>query len=494
MNKHTIHRRQFINMGLKATGLLAATKLFPLIASVEATGREVISSFHSDPSELVHLLQIATRTGGDFADIFLEQTASRNLQCQNGVIVGTKRNLTEGIGIRVMHDQFTAFKSCEGFSWSKAKKAARQLQRSHRSQKRDFQFDQFPNQPTIDSGIIIAKKRLEKTSLDTITGLLKTLDAKGRNVSNLLTDIFIDYHDEIRRIMVANTSGVYVTDTQPLIDVKVTCTAQKGPKKQTYSKRLSLRSGLDFLLNPSVEALFYETASTAVELLASQTLTESRLPVALSAEAATRLTELLTQMLVNLDDANRALPYLPSFISLTDNGRLINGRGSSHFDDEGSPTTETNLIDKGKLAAILNQRLHADTSPLRLTGNARRFNYAHPPVVCPTNTILNIVGHPKGNPEEDLNDGLLITDLAPITVSQNIVTMKILSGYRVNNRQKSYPIQEHTISGFFPDILSRIISSGSDIRFSAGEHPTTGVPVSYGAPSLLFSWMDIQKG
>ncbi len=493
MGKYTIDRRQFINIGLKATGLLAATKLFPLTSYIEAAGREVINSFHSDPSELIHLLQLATRNGGDFADVFLEQKASRNIQCKNGVIVDTKHNLTEGINLRVFNDRQTAFKSCEGFSRSKARRAARLLGGSIRGSKKHIQFDRFPRQPSIDSGVIIAKKRLEKTSSDTIANVLSTLNSKGGKVSNLLTDVFIDYHDEIRRILVANTSGIYVTDTQPLIDITITCTAQKGSKKQVFSKRLSHRSGFDFLLNPSLESLLYETASTAVELLTSQSLPESRLPVALSAEAATRLTELLTRMIVDRGDENQAHLELPSFISLTDDGRLINGRGSSHFDDEGSATTETKLIAKGRSVAILNQRLHADTNPLILTGNARRFDYTRPPAVCPTNSILDIEIQSKGNPEEDLDDGLLITGLAPVTISQNIAAMKILSGYRVYNRQKRYSVQDSVISGLFPELLGRIISSGNSFYFSAGECSKTGAPVSYGAPSLLFSWMDILK-
>jgi TldD protein len=494
MGHSTLHRRKFIRMGLKTAGVAAVMKLFPCVATVEAGKRRIIDSFHSDPSELAALLQSATRKGGDFADIFLEQKAFREVQCVNGAIAGTGSHLVEGLAIRVFDGDKTAFRSSDSFFRSPARRAARALRGSFRTPGGHFKFDRYPQRPAIDAGVIIARKRLEKTSVDTIANALLSLHAKGLSVSNLLTGISFSYHDEVRRIMVANTTGIYITDTQPMVDIRITCTAQRGAVKRVFTRRLSHRCGFDILLNPLLETMLYETASTAVESLASRPVSGTRMPVVLSSDAAALFAGHLTRSIMKQTASDQPLSRFASCITVTDNGRLINGRGSSHFDDEGSPTTETKLIDRGEVAGVLNRRLHSKTDTHSLTGNARRYDYTRPPAVCPTNAILEISGLPSDNPEDVLDDGLLVTGAAPLLDSRvpGGVRLNVLSGYRVRSGHRKQPVQNFVLSGHLPDMLDRIICAGPRLHFIATEDPETGVPVSYGAPSLLFSMMDIQ--
>lgn len=494
MGHLTIHRRQFIHMGLKTAGLAAVMKIFPFAEPAYAAKRRIIDSFHSDPSELIFLLRSATRKGGDFADIFLEQKATRHVRCVNGVIAGTESNLAEGLAIRVFDGDKTAFRSSAGFRQSPARQAARAVRDASRTSRKDFQFDRFPRRPAIDAGVIVARKRLEKTSGDMISGVLLNLYAKGLKVSNLLTGISFEYHDEVRRIMVADTTGIYITDTQPMVDIRITCTAQQGAVKRIHTRRLSHRCGFDILLNPSLETLLYETATAAVESLASRPVSGTRMPVVLSADAAPWFAGFLTRSIIKQTISDQPVSRFPSSITLTDNGRLINGRGSSHFDDEGSPTTETLLIDSGRVAGALNRRFHSTTDRRFLTGNARRYDYTRSPAVCTTNAILEINGQTSDNPENVLDDGLLVTSAVPVPdmVDRDGVHLNVLSGYRIHGGQKKHPIQNIVLSGHLPDMVSRIISGGTRLHFLAAEDPDTGVPVSYGAPSLLFSVMDIQ--
>ncbi len=492
MPNFKMNRREFLKTSLKTGGFAYLLHTFPLAGSIEAS---VIQSFHSEPDELTNLLQTASRRGGDHADIFLEQTAFRNLFLDNGKIRDSKRDLKEGTGIRVFNNDQTAFSYTDSFSKRSARRTAREVSREIRSDK-SVGLKSLPRRPAVDAGVIIAKTRLEHTSVTDIAQVLNKLRNTGLKASNLLTNISFDYHDEIRRILVADTSGRYVTDTQPMIDLRIRCSAEQGSQTATFEQRVSHRSGFDLLTNPSLEKILFETASRAVESLVTKPVESSRLPVVMLPQASACLAQSLVLALLDLSPQYLQTFRFPSGLTLTDNGRVVNGRGSSHFDDEGTRTSETVLISDGSITGRLNRRNQAQLSRAYLTGNARRCSYNHPPMVSPTNTYLEISDSRTGNPAEELDDGLLVTAAELITGSQTDTggfELLVTAGHRVKGKRRIHPVKDVLISGQLADIFHRIEIVGNTVDFKAADFGDCGIPVSYGSPPLKFSSMTIEQ-
>src|SRR5208283_782239 len=74
--------------------------------------------------------------------------------------------------------------------------------------------------------------------------------------------------------------------------------------------------------------------------------------------------------------------------TVVDNGTLPSRRGSLNVDDEGNPTSNTVLIEKGILKGYLSDRLSAKLMGLPNTGNGRRESYEHIPMPRMTNTYM----------------------------------------------------------------------------------------------------------
>src|ERR1700759_2143521 len=75
-------------------------------------------------------------------------------------------------------------------------------------------------------------------------------------------------------------------------------------------------------------------------------------------------------------------------VTVVDNGRMPNRRGSINLDDEGNPTQETVLIENGILKGYLSDKLSSRLMGIADTGNGRRESYEHIPMPRMTNTYM----------------------------------------------------------------------------------------------------------
>jgi TldD protein len=84
-------------------------------------------------------------------------------------------------------------------------------------------------------------------------------------------------------------------------------------------------------------------------------------------------------------------------VTVVDDGTIPDRRGSISFDDEGTPSGRTVLIEDGILVGYMQDRQNARLMGVAPTGNGRRQSYAHIPMPRMTNTImLGGEGRPGG--------------------------------------------------------------------------------------------------
>ena len=63
-----------------------------------------------------------------------------------------------------------------------------------------------------------------------------------------------------------------------------------------------------------------------------------------------------------------------------DDGRLPERVGDDAIDDEGTPTQKTLVVEEGRLASFLYDRLRARRDGVPSTGNGRRESFRHLPI------------------------------------------------------------------------------------------------------------------
>ena len=164
-------------------------------------------------------------------------------------------------------------------------------------------------------------------------------------------------------------------------------------------------------------------------------------------------------------------------ITLIDDGLHNRGLGSARFDDEGTLQKSTVLVKNGTLLTYLFDRYWSKKAGSQSTANSVRERISSPPSPGPSNLFIS-----SGIPSFDqllksMNEGLLITDLMGVHMSDPISGDFSLgaSGMWVEKGRPAYPVKGVTVSGSIHSLFADVADVGDDLRFFG----------RLGAPSVL---------
>jgi TldD protein len=175
-------------------------------------------------------------------------------------------------------------------------------------------------------------------------------------------------------------------------------------------------------------------------------------------------------------------------ITVIDDATLPGKRGSFRFDDEGTPSQRTVLVEQGILKSYMYDKLTAMKEGKPSTGNGRRESYQNRPIPRMTNTFIAPGTH---NPEEimrSVDQGLFVVKMGGGQV--NTVTgdfvFDVQEGYLIRNGQRSDLVRGATLAGNGPEILKSIDMVGTDLGFSIGTcgKDAQGIPVTDAMPTV----------
>ncbi len=176
--------------------------------------------------------------------------------------------------------------------------------------------------------------------------------------------------------------------------------------------------------------------------------------------------------------------------TVVDNGTVPGRRGSLNVDDEGNPSSDTVLIEKGILKGYLTDKLSARLMNMGNTGNGRRESYEHIPMPRMTNTYM-LSG--EDSPEDILKSvkrGLYAVNFGggQVDITNGKFVFSASEAYLIENGKITAPVKNATLIGNGPDVLTRVSMVGNDLKMDEGVG-TCGkdgqsVPVGVGIPTL----------
>lgn len=152
------------------------------------------------------------------------------------------------------------------------------------------------------------------------------------------------------------------------------------------------------------------------------------------------------------------------------------------FDDEGTPSEKTVVVENGRLNSLLHNLKTAKKAGVRSTSNAGRASAASPVDVAPSNFYILPGDKSFDELVSLLGDGLIITEVSGLHSGANAVTgdfSLIAKGRLVENGRVVRPVERITVAGSFLTLMRDIEHIGSDLKF--------GIPSGscIGSPSLL---------
>jgi TldD protein len=441
-------------------------------------------------------LGAALRTGGDLAEIFVEDKVSSNATFDDGKVENLTSGRDRGAGIRVIVGDTTGFAHTADLTeqgLASAAEAAAAAAREGGGGVREVALTRVDAPRPNDVAMLpedVAKSRKVE--------LLRRADDAARAAGAAISQVTARYGDSRRRILVANSDGLLTEDDQVRTLFAVMAVASGDTGMQTGYQTLGRTVGFELFDAYDVEDLARTAAQRALTKLAARPAPSGTMPVVIGPGGGGVLFHEACGHGLEADLVAKGASVFANRIgervadpriTLVDDGTMAEEWGCFAVDDEGSVAQRNVLIEDGILTDYMWDLLRSRKEGRSRSGNGRRQSYKHLPMVRMTNTYVLagpdepddiIAGTPNGVYVAHLGGGQVNTATGDFVFGMT-------EAYLIEDGQITEPIREGNLIGNGPAVLASIDAVGHD--FAMGSPGTCGkdgqgVPVGDGVPTL----------
>jgi TldD protein len=440
------------------------------------------------------ILKKTLSRGGDYADIFIEFRKVNSVHLEDGRVEKIISGIDAGAGIRLISKGCTAYAYSNDLSEKALIGLAETLCKGFDEDVGEITIDLRVTRPTIDFPIIMppdSVPMIEKVRL------VRDADRISRAIDDRIRQVSVSYRDSSQRVIIGTSDGRIAEDERIYTTAVIHVIASDEGIIQTGYESAGGLVGFELFKDNLIEEISLSAAKRAVMMLRARRAPGGRMPVVISSEAGGTMIHEAVGHGLEADLVGEGLSVYSGklgsdiaspLITVIDDPTLMNKRGSYRFDDEGTPSQKTILIEKGILKNYMYDRLTAHKAGVKSTGNGRRESYQSRPIPRMSNTYI---ASGESSPESIIRAtprGLFVKKMGGGQV--NTVTgefvFEVQEGYLIENGNIGEPVREATLIGNGPEVLKSIDMVGSDLGFSIGTcgKDSQGVPVSDGMPTV----------
>lgn len=441
-----------------------------------------------------NVLYAALSTGGDFAEIFVEDRYNTNIKMVGGYIENSISGRDYGVGIRVFDGLNSAYGYTNDSSEENLIKVAKEVALAARSKKDNFVLNMMKS--------IVPNKHYIKTLPNTVdkkrkVELLKKGYESAKTYDPLISQVTTDYFDEEQNVLIANTEGLIVEDKRVRTRFTVQSIASRDGEMQEGFYGPGASMGFEFFDKIDVREIGKEASRIAKTMILADYSPSGVMPVVihnefggvLFHEACGHSLEGTFVAKGNSVFSGKLGERIASpLVTAIDDGSIPNGWGSSNVDDEGTPTQRNILIENGILKSYLVDKLNGKRMGMKSTGSGRRQSYKYPPTSRMNNTFIAngnstfeeiIANTEKGLFARKLGGG----SVNPATGDFNFAVME---GYLIENGKITKPVRGATLIGTGAKVLENIDMVGNNQSFGQGMCGSLSgsIPANVGQPTI----------
>ncbi|MEM1106569.1 MAG: metallopeptidase TldD-related protein [Pseudomonadota bacterium] len=445
----------------------------------------------------------AAAQGADDGDLFIERSRSESFVFDDGRLKSAAYDTAQGFGLRVVAGEATGQAHASELSEGALQRAAD----TAASAKRGYSG-------TLADGPGRANRRLyaqidptETPDFGAKTGLLAEIDAWARARDPRVVQVSVSLAGSTRAIDILRPGGEAFHEIRPLVRLNVSVTLEKDGRRESAGAGAGGRAAYDEWIAPERwQGLVERALAKASTNLEAVPAPAGEMDVVLGPGwPAVLLHEAVGHGLEG--DFNRKGTSVYSGrvgdqvasrgVTIIDDGSIENRRGSLSFDDEGTPTQRTVLIEDGILKGYMQDRQNARLMGVPATGNGRRESYDAGIMPRMTNTVME---GGKDDPAEmvaSIKRGIWAVDFGggQVDITSGNFVFQCTEAYLVEDGKVIAPVKNATLIGHGPTALSKVEMIGNDFAMDDGVG-TCGkagqsVPVGVGQPSLKLGGLTV---
>jgi TldD protein len=331
----------------------------------------------------------------DYADLYFQYSRSEAWSLEEGIVKSGSFSIDEGVGVRAMAGEKTAFAYSDDISSQALADAAATVRAI-------AAVGEQQRVPALKKGrapraLYVPHDPLASLDAASKVKLLERLEALARAEDSRVTQVMAHLAGEYEVILVAGSDGRLAADIRPLVRVSLTVIVDENGQREQGSAGGGGRTDYSCFTDDVLHGYAREAVHQAVTNLVAQPAPAGTMSVVLGPgwpgillhEAVGHGLEGDFNRKGSSTFAGRIGSRVASKgVTVIDDGTLPDRRGSLTIDDEGNPTQRTVLIEDGILKGYMQDGLNARLSGVAPTGNGRRESFAHLPLPRMTNTTL----------------------------------------------------------------------------------------------------------
>jgi len=474
----------------------------PDIEHLQIARSTLLTPYGLDEADLSSVLGSMFSNRIDYADLYFQYARSEGWSLEEGIVKSGSFNIEQGVGVRAVSGEKTAFAYSDDISMSALRDAAGATAAIGRQ----------GNSRSVKSGSGAARRLygradpLVSLQAQAKVGLLERIEKMARALDPRVVQVMASLGGTYEVVLVARSDGVLAADVRPLVRLSITVIAESGGRRESGSSGGGGRHDYGYFSDDLLLDYAKQAVHAAITNLEAQAAPAGTMNVVLgNGWPGILLHEAIGHGLEG--DFNRkgssafsgrvGQRVAARGVTVVDDGTIADRRGSLNIDDEGNRTQCTTLIEDGILKGYMQDALNARLMKVRPTGNGRRESFAHVPMPRMTNTYM--LGGER-EPEEIIRSvkrGLYAKNFGggQVDITSGKFVFSASEAYLIEDGKVTRPVKGATIIGNGPDALTRVKMIGNDMRLDTGVG-TCGkegqsVPVGVGQPTLRIDGLTV---
>jgi len=469
-----------------------------------ATANEILLAPYSlDASRLQTVFGQIFAHRVDYADLYFQYTRSESWSLEEGIVKSGSFNIDQGVGVRAVSGERTAFAYSDDISLP-ALEAAAQATRAIARQGQAGRTQVAKR--TTGHNLYVPHDPIASLEDPAKVALLERIERQARALDPRVTQVMAGLAGEYEVVLVSRSDGVTAADVRPLVRLSLQVIVEQDGRREQGSAGGGGRFDYAYFTDDVLKDYAKKAVDQALVNLDARPAPAGTMTVVLGPGwPGVLLHEAIGHGLEG--DFNRkgtsafsgrigervAAPG----VTVVDDGTIARRRGSLNVDDEGHPTQCNTLIENGVLKGYMQDSLNARLMKVVPTGNGRRESYAHIPMPRMTNTYMLNGDKPREEIIASVKNGLYAVNFGggQVDITSGKFVFSASEAYVIENGKVGHPVKGATLIGNGPDALTRVVLIGNDMALDPGVG-TCGkegqsVPVGVGQPTLRIDGLTV---
>ncbi|MDP2132867.1 MAG: metalloprotease TldD [Sulfuritalea sp.] len=440
----------------------------------------------------------------DYADLYFQYARSEAWSLEEGIVKSGSFNIEQGVGVRALSGEKTAFAYSDDISLAALQAAAGTTRAiAAAGAQRLAPLLKRGRQP---AALYAGNDPIASLDDASKVRLLERIEAMARAADPRVREVMASIAGTWEVVLVARSDGQMAADVRPLVRVSISVIMEEKGRREQGSAGGGGRFDYAYFSDAVLQDYAARAVHQASVNLAAKPAPAGEMTVVLGPGwPGILLHEAVGHGLEG--DFNRkgsstfagriGQRVAARGVTVVDDGTIADRRGSLTIDDEGNPTQRTVLIEDGILVGYLQDTLNARLMNVAPTGNGRRESFAHLPLPRMTNTAMLNGSHDPQEIIKSVKKGLYAANFGGglVDITSGKFVFSTAEAYLIENGKITTPVKGATLIGSGPDAMMRVSMIGNDMALDSGVG-TCGkegqsVPVGVGQPTLRIDGLTV---